>query len=120
MYICTTGSTMIENSILWNNTASSGNGANIYKACGGGNIGSIAFTDMTTTSPSIFNASFTDGGGNISPAQDPLFVGGLDYHIQSESSSIDQASAAFAPADDIDGGARPLGLGDDMGADEAE
>ena len=49
---------------------------------------------------------------------DPLFVGGGDYHIQSGSPVIDQASATYAPAEDIDGDARPQGAGDDMGADE--
>jgi hypothetical protein len=121
-YICTTGSTTITNSIFWNNTASSGNGANIHKICGGGNIGTISYSNISTTSPSIYNASFTDGGGNISPAQDPLFVspGTDDYHIQSGSPCRDAIPAASysGPADDIDGGSRPVNTDYDMGADE--
>jgi len=49
---------------------------------------------------------------------DPNFVGGGDYHLQLGSPVIDQANAAFAPVDDVDGDARPQGVADDMGADE--
>ena len=118
MYICTTGSTTIRNSVFWNNTATTGNV--IYKACGSGNIGTISHTDISSSE--IYNATFTDGGGNMDPAQNPLFVnaGADNYHIQSGSPVVDQASATYAPADDIDGESRPLGSADDMGADEKE
>ena len=46
------------------------------------------------------------------------FVGGGDYHILDPSPAIDNASATYAPADDIDGDIRPQGAADDMGADE--
>ncbi|GAB4346021.1 MAG: hypothetical protein Kow0089_23200 [Desulfobulbaceae bacterium] len=108
--------TTMRNSIFWNNTAS-GSGNNLQKACGGGNAGAVSDSNFTSA------AGFFDGGtltltNNIDPQQDPKFVGGGDYHIQSGSPVIDQASATYAPADDIDGDTRPQGLGDDMGADE--
>ena len=53
---------------------------------------------------------------NLDPAQDPLFVGGGDYHIKTGSPAIDQANAAYAPGNDIDGDSRPQGSADDMGA----
>lgn len=117
-YICATGSTTIKNSIFWGNTSGDGKGANIYKVCGSGNIGTISYSDISTDSPAdIYNASFTDGGGNID--QDPLFVGGGDYHISNATSPvIDAATETGAPADDIDGDLRPQGAGYDMGADE--
>jgi hypothetical protein len=49
---------------------------------------------------------------------DPFFVGSGNYHLQSNSPVIDTANAAYAPADDRDGNARPQGAGDDMGAYE--
>ncbi len=114
-YMCTTGTTNIKNSILWNNTATGGNGANIYKNCGSGNIGTISYSDMTTSSPSIYNASFTDGGGNISPAQDPRFVdsGNDDYHLCNGTGDPDPACGATqSPA--IDAGVPTVEWGRDV------
>ena len=56
------------------------------------------------------------GENNLS--LDPLFVSEDDFHISSNSPCIDMADETVAPADDIDGQARPLGAGVDMGADE--
>lgn len=56
------------------------------------------------------------GTGNIS--QDPLFVGGGDYHLRAGSPCIDVGTAAGAPAYDWEGDPRPFGGGVDMGADE--
>jgi hypothetical protein len=81
------------------------------------NIGTISDSTFTA-SPAIYNATFTNGGGIITPAQNPLFVGEGNYHIQSGSPVKDQANATYAPDDDIDGDSRPQGSADDMGADE--
>jgi hypothetical protein len=58
------------------------------------------------------------GRGNID--QDPLFVSAAegDLHLQSGSPAIDAADPLSSPAVDIDGDARPHGVGPDMGADE--
>jgi len=121
-YICAAGSTTIRNSIFWNNTAAGGNGANIYKACGTGNIGSISYSDISTASPAVYNASFTDGGGIISPAQDPLFVNPAadNYRLRSGSPCSDAIPQAYynGPADDIEGISRPQSTGFDIGAYE--
>ena len=109
--------TTVRNSIFWNNTAT-GAGNTMYKSCGGGNGGTITDSDITTSAGSLDG----DGGttwvtsSNMDPAQDPLFT--ADYHIQIGSPVIDQANAAYAPPDDIDGDVRPEGAADDMGADE--
>jgi len=52
---------------------------------------------------------------------DPLFVDPAhhDYHLQAGSPSIDTGTATGAPANDIEGTARPKGVDYDMGAYEA-
>ena len=72
----------------------------------------------------------TAGGGFISNShattgQDPLFMNpaGWNYHLLAGSPAIDAADPAGvppAPATDIDGQERPIGLGVDIGADEAQ
>ncbi len=114
--------TTIRNSIIWNNTAS-----------GSGHIAYFNGGSMTVTDSIISNdgdAIFTNApyfGGNSTPAisgytsdNDPLFVNasGGDYHITVISDAVDNASATYAPADDIDKNARPQGSADDIGADE--
>lgn len=129
-YICTVGMTIIRNCILWENFSTSGSGSNVYKVCGGGNIGIIEYSDIDTTSPAgIYNATFTDGSGNIN--QDPSFD--PDYRLQALSPAIDTGrndGNTTVPSDDIDNeprgydgdGAGMGGTGDgsdyDMGADE--
>jgi len=51
--------------------------------------------------------------------QDPQFVDGMqnDFHLMASSPAID-AGTPVAVTTDIDGDARPQGLGYDMGADE--
>ncbi|MBN1475766.1 choice-of-anchor D domain-containing protein, partial [Candidatus Sumerlaeota bacterium] len=44
----------------------------------------------------------------------------IDYHLDLGSAAIDTGTAAGAPADDIEGTPRPLGLGVDLGIYEAE
>ena len=52
----------------------------------------------------------------VSASSAPTRTG--DYHLQSNSPCEGRASATYAPADDIDGDARPDGDGDEMGSDE--
>ena len=61
-------------------------------------------------------------GGTIDA--DPQFVdyrpgGAGDYRLRSSSPALDQGSGATAPTMDIDGRARPLGRGIDLGAYES-
>ena len=112
------GTLIIRNSIFWNNSAA-GLGQNICKSNTDAEAVHITDSDISTSPYWIYNSKDTwDYQNNIDPAQDPLFIGGGDYHIQSGSPVIDQANAAYAPADDIDGDTRPQGNADDMGADE--
>jgi hypothetical protein len=51
---------------------------------------------------------------------DPLFVnyrpdGGGDYHLTSGSPAINAGTSQGAPADDLDGGSRPVGGAYDIG-----
>jgi hypothetical protein len=89
----------VLNSILWGNTTGDQIDADL--------AATVTYSDVQGGHP---------GEGNINA--DPAFVGGGDYHILLSSPCIDVASAAGAPADDIDGDLRPQGAGYDMGADE--
>jgi hypothetical protein len=110
----------IRNSILWGNQAGTvGHFAHF-------NGGSITITDSIIQNDDDGNFTdepfFTDGGittaSGFASEDDPWFVGGGDYHILAPSPAIDNASATYAPADDIDGQGRPRGAADDIGADE--
>lgn len=69
--------------------------------------------------PATVSYSDVEGGwpgtGNI--AEDPLFVGSGDYHLNPDSPCID-SGAEVAIFTDIDNQRRPFGAGFDMGADE--
>ena len=120
IYICATGTTTVHNSIFWGNTASS-SGDIAYKDCSGFFNEFMTITDSdVSTSGSNFGNGTPAVIDNKTPAEDPLFVNATadNYHIQSGSPVIDQANAAYAPEDDIDGDSRPQDSGDDMGADE--
>nr|NIN34026.1 hypothetical protein [Gammaproteobacteria bacterium] len=108
-YICATGSTTVRNSIFWGNTAAT-SGHVAYKACSGffNELMTITDSDVSTSGNNVGNGTLTTGS-NIDPAQDPLFINAAEdnYHIQSGSPVIDQASATYAPADDIVGDSRP-------------
>jgi hypothetical protein len=110
----------IRNSILWGNHAATSNHIASF------NGGSMTITDSIIQSGddgNFINAPFF--GGNVTPVvsgfaseNDPWFVGNGDYHIKNSSPAIDNASATYAPADDIDGETRPSGVAPDIGADE--
>ena len=59
-----------------------------------------------------------DGAGLSLHSSDPLLD--AQYHLGAGSPAIDQGTASGAPADDLDGDARPAGAGVDIGADERE
>ncbi|MCK4509310.1 MAG: right-handed parallel beta-helix repeat-containing protein, partial [Desulfuromonadales bacterium] len=110
----------IHNSILWGNQAASvGHFAHF-------NGGSITITDSIIqndddgdfTDAPFFTDSGTTTASGFTSEDDPWFVGNGDYHIQGPSPAINNASATYAPALDIDGESRPQGAADDIGADE--
>jgi len=117
--VCNLINNTVRNSIFWNNSAG-GTGHIANKSCADVQYMTITDTDVSTGAPYFSAWGSVSASSNIDPAEDPLFVGGspFDYHILAGSPVIDQASATYAPADDIDGDARPQGSGDDMGADE--
>jgi hypothetical protein len=101
-----TSSAIIVNSILWGDSA--------------------PVDSEISGAPASFDVTYSDieggwaGTGNID--EDPLFVGGGDYHLTSGSLCIDAGTnvhpVVVIPLDDIDGDVRPYGAGHDMGADE--
>lgn len=120
LYLCQTGSHTFRNSIFWNNAATN-SGDVAYKDCSGFFNGFMTVTDSdVSTDGTNFGNGTPTVSNNITPAQNPLFADAAadDYHVQAGSPVIDQANAAYAPADDIDGQPRPEGVADDMGADE--
>lgn len=128
VYGNTGGSVTIRNSILWNNVAT---------AAGSRHIAYLSSTTPTAISDSILNndgdttfnrypyfevqsgGSLPTISGFVSGA-DPFFVDAANgnYRIQGTSPALDQADAAYAPADDIDNDPRPQGAAPDIGADE--
>lgn len=99
------GIVTITNSILW------GNGTSDYDCTGNC---TLTYSDV----------GIGDTTGTVNVSIDPLFVGGGDYHIRSNSPVIDQGTNVGAPDKDFEGDPRPVD-GDrdgvaivDMGADE--
>jgi len=138
MHACS-GTLVMKNDIAWGNSATSGYGHNVYRACSGPayyNVGSVEYSDFntvdkSTTDPSHMYRAEVTGGNNIDPATDPSFDAGGTYHLTSSSTNvIDYGTSSGAPSDDIDGDSRGYdgdglgtgGTGDgsdyDMGADE--
>ena len=95
---------VLTNSILWNDYAIEGK--EIYSENG---TVLVTYSDV--------EGGYV-GDGNIQ--NDPLFVdpGQSDFHLQPGSPCIDNGTQQGAPTDDIDGDARPQGLGVDIGVDE--
>jgi len=69
--------------------------------------------NLFTSVSGVYGQSYVQG--------DPLFVdpAGGDFHLQGGSPAVDAASPDGAPADDLDGTARPIGAGNDIGAFES-
>lgn len=61
-----------------------------------------------------------NGAGSGDVSGDPKYVdpASSDYHLLTGSAAIDRGTSGGAPANDIDGQARPAGAGFDIGADE--
>jgi hypothetical protein len=104
---CSSGGagTNVVRSILWGNTSTTSVASQVgeVRSCG------TSFDDFE-------GATVSGALGNI--AVDPAFLSSADFHLAPTSPCID----AIADSDhslDIDGQSRPLGLGDDIGADEA-
>jgi hypothetical protein len=100
------------NNIIWGNTATDA-GGDIY-----------LFGNTGTTND--YNNDYTDNVGSWDTQvghidADPLFVGGGNYRLRSNSPCIDQGNnaAPSLPATDFEGDARIINGTVDMGADEA-
>jgi parallel beta-helix repeat protein len=93
------GFPLIKNTIIWGNTPDT-------STIGGS--ADVSYSDISGYSG--------PGIGNID--QNPLFIGGGNYQLSSNSPCIDTGTSQGAPDTDIDGNPRPLGAGYDMGAYE--
>lgn len=115
--------TVVDSSILWDNTAGSGT-AHDYYAYGG---------TSTITYSAIKNGIYTPGAGVITSITGTVFVSslaasttprnsvddGVDYHLKTDAvEAIDSANPASGVSIDFDGTARAQGSGFEMGADE--
>ncbi|MCF6282261.1 MAG: right-handed parallel beta-helix repeat-containing protein [Candidatus Polarisedimenticolaceae bacterium] len=123
MYIQGTSQAIIRNSIMWENSATSG-------SIGYTNGGVITISDsiMSNDNDDDFTNRpyFASNGAldltlsGITTKDLPNFIDAAadNYHLQYPSPAIDSASATYAPAIDLDGITRPQGIADDMGAYE--
>ena len=120
------GSSVITNCTIAENNALNGGGlsaadfadVNVINGICWNNAGSEVYEDEgseITMSYSCVKGGY-EGEGNID--DNPLFVGGRDYHLKAGSPCIDAGATIGAPDKDIDGDERPYGDGYDMGADE--
>jgi hypothetical protein len=90
-----TSTAYLSNTILWGHTGSFTRSQ------------VVTYTDRFTMAATYSNIEGDwPGAGNID--QDPLFVGGDDYHLQQTSPAVDVAETTAAPATDLDGVPRPV------------
>ena len=104
----------IINCIFWANSATLG--TEIYIAFM--SAPNVSYSDVQGGEAAAYvepDGTLHWGDGNID--SDPLFIGGGDYHLTSGSPCIDAGTDAGIDTD-IDGDARPMGAGVDMGSDE--
>lgn len=95
-----TSTAYVSNSVVWGHAASFARSS------------VVTYTDrftMAVTYPDVEGG--WPGTGNID--EDPLFVGGGDYHLQAGSPAVDAAETAAAPSVDLDGVPRPIPAGGD-------
>jgi hypothetical protein len=116
-----TFTTAIRNTIAWRNVA----------AVGAADVSFGPYVNFITCSIASSNVGELDGvgdligvcgngGGNVIPAVDPMFVApsGPDLHLKPTSPLRGLGNCALGPRDDIDGQSRTQGPGCDIGADE--
>jgi len=111
LYLYKNGNTInCYNNIIWGNTSPNGGDISLNGATGTFNGYYNDYSDMY--------GSWTSEDGNID--DNPLFVGGGDYHLRSASPCIDRgnAGAPQLPATDFEGDPRIIRSAPDMGADE--
>ena len=100
----TGGTFTIKNSILW--------GDSTNKEIGG----STGYLAPTVSYSDIDQDGYGGSNGNI--RQEPLFFAVDNYHLQATSPCVDAGTGDGAPANDLEGTARPQGIGYDLGAYE--
>ena len=110
----------IQNNIIYDNYGGI-QGPNASEDTGGNNT--IQNNVVVSNGISFDLASHSLGQVSGTINADPQFVnyirsGGGDYHLRSSSSAIDKGISTRAPSTDINGTARPLGAGIDIGAYE--
>ena len=132
IYCCRNSDPTIFNTIVWQNTASSGNEICIrYFGFGGTPYPCTLFVAYTNIDPGECYVEGDTAGeiiwgdGNINT--DPLFADTL-FHLSAGSPCIDVGAESvyvsiwdtviYAPEYDFEGGVRPYGAGWDIGADE--
>lgn len=100
----------VYNNIIWGNTATEAGDIVLYGPC--------SLIAGYNNNYSDILGVWTSEGNNID--QNPLFVGGDDYHLQAASPCRDAGtdSAPNLPTTDIDGQNRIIGDFPDIGADE--
>jgi len=112
-------STKLHNCIVWGNDSRSATNNELHAD----NLGVV---EIQYTNIGQSFAGYLNQTGNMGTV--PMFISPLsssaapttagDYHLKLLSPLEGKASAALAPANDIDRGVRPQGTGDDMGSDE--
>jgi hypothetical protein len=107
------GSSLEFNTVVGNDAQAVEGGIVCYQAFTVGSSIVVQNQDGDLSALCSSTHSFTTASG------DPLFVGSGDYHILPGSPCIDAGDPGSSLDHDIDGQARPLGTGPDIGADEA-
>jgi hypothetical protein len=79
--------------------------------------GNRAVRNVVWSNASTSNVTGIAMSGNLTG--DPRFLGEADYRLQEASPAVDSADPSWSMLSDIDGFARPLGRGPDIGAYEA-
>jgi Right handed beta helix region len=133
---------VLENTIAYNGTAPTGGygftfgpgsnnvvANNIIAFNRGDGVHSYNATSGTANTNLVYGNSGPDGsqqyctgcgGFTVSNpvSGDPLFASSTDFHVQSGSAAVDAALAGYASARALDGVARPMGGGPDLGSYE--